>query len=546
MRIMPDSSDGTDSASTHRALDAVAWGVTAAYATGEEARAFLQRRLVRLAKVAVFLILAMSVLFNARRLVAGMAPRDFLLHRMNFFGAAQLAVWAAIWWLCAGPARSLRTLRWIDGAGFVGFAAMTAPMALVVEGSAKLSPETANMSNSLALLLILRAVFVPSTWQRTAIVNALAIIPATVVSTILYRRYPELSQSAPLVNVVGWFVAFAFVATVVSGVIFGLRRQAHDAKQLGQYGLEAKIGEGGMGAVYRASHGMLRRKTAVKLLPPDKMGEESIARFEREVQLTAQLTHPNTVEIYDYGRTPEGVFYYAMELLDGLDLEQLVALDGPQPPDRVVFVLRQVCGALAEAHEAGLIHRDIKPANIILCERGGTYDVAKVVDFGLVKRAVTANDDAEQLSNVNVLTGTPLYLSPEAITDPDSVDGRSDIYALGAVAFFMLTGEPPFEGKGVVEVCSHHLHTQPDPPSERADGVDPEMDELVLRCLAKDPDDRFHDAIELRDALDTLPVGHAWTEARARAWWEAHETESPPATTTDVSASLVVDLQNRA
>jgi len=203
-------------------------------------------------------------------------------------------------------------------------------------------------------------------------------------------------------------------------------------RRLGQYTLERKIGAGGMGIVYRASHAMLRRPTAIKLLPPDRAGEASIARFEREVQMTAQLSHPNTVAIYDYGRTPEGVFYYAMEYLDGINLEDLVRTYGAQPAGRVLAILDQVCGALAEAHERGLVHRDIKPANIILTERGGEPDVAKVVDFGLVKPIVT-DDPRLTMSMPGVMTGTPLYLSPESLTSPESGDPRSDLYALGAV-----------------------------------------------------------------------------------------------------------------
>ena len=189
-------------------------------------------------------------------------------------------------------------------------------------------------------------------------------------------------------NVATWCAVTIAIATVGSRVIFGLRTEAARVKRLGQYTLEHKIGAGGMGVVYRASHAMLRRPTAIKLLPPERAGEASLVRFEREVQMTAQLSHPNTVAIYDYGRTPEGVFYYAMEFLDGINLEDLVRTHGPQPAGRVVAILDQVCGALNEAHGSGLVHRDIKPANIILTERGGEPDVAKVVDFGLVKPLV--------------------------------------------------------------------------------------------------------------------------------------------------------------
>ncbi len=290
-----------------------------------------------------------------------------------------------------------------------------------------------------------------------------------------------------------------------------------EARRLGQYTLEQKLGEGGMGVVYRASHAMLRRPTAIKLLPPEKAGSAALERFEREVQLTARLSHPNTVAVFDYGRTPDGVFYYAMEYLDGINLDTLVREDGPQPPARVVHVLRQVASALTEAHGIGLIHRDVKPENIILCERGGMPDVAKVVDFGLVRDLERAAD----ASRTNLVQGTPLYLSPEAITAPDSVDGRGDLYALGAVGYFLLSGQHVFSGATLVEVCSHHLHTRPVPPSEKLGRALPlPIESLVLACLEKDPARRPASASELREKLGALAQAHPWGEDDARAWWE--------------------------
>jgi len=520
-----------------------------AYSSDDDARAFLQQRLRSLARLAVILIVVMALIFNGRRVLSADIGA-LLLHPLNKFALAQALLWGLVWQICATGKRSLAALRWIDGGMMVFFTTLTAPMALVVEEGVALVPETHNLTHQLALLLVLRAVYVPSTWLRTAVISSLSIVPGSVVATILYQRYPQLMDAAPLGAVIGWLVAFALCATLVSGVIYGLRRQAHDALQLGQYRLEAKIGEGGMGTVYRASHAMLRRKTAVKLLPPDKAGEASVARFEREVQQTAQLTHPNTVAIYDYGRTPDGVFYYVMELLDGLDLEALVERDGPQPAGRVIHLLQQVSGALAEAHDAGLTHRDIKPANIIVCQRGGQHDVAKVVDFGLVKVADSVDDSddgAPKLSNVNVLTGTPLYLSPEAISDPESVDARSDIYALGAVAFFGLTGEPPFSGKGVVEVCSHHLHTAPDKPSERrGENIDDGLDAVVLRCLAKAPGERYQTAAALQLALNECDAAGDWDAEIAREWWRSQGGLAPGAQASNsVSASLVIDFKKR-
>jgi serine/threonine-protein kinase len=270
------------------------------------------------------------------------------------------------------------------------------------------------------------------------------------------------------------------------------------------------------------------------------MGEASLARFEREVQQTARLTHPNTITIYDYGRTPDGVFYYAMELLDGASLEAVVELDGPQPPGRVVRVMEMVAGGLAEAHKLGIIHRDIKPANIFLCRQGGEFDIAKVLDFGLVK-VVEGNEDAN-VTHDGVVTGTPQYLAPEALTDPDNIDGRSDLYALGAVGYFLLTGEQVFEGN-IVEICGHHLHTDPVPPSERLECEVPfELEALVMECLAKNPDNRPQSAGEIRTRLAASLEVPRWRQVDAQAWWQEHGEALQPevADTSDADVTRVL------
>jgi serine/threonine-protein kinase len=275
---------------------------------------------------------------------------------------------------------------------------------------------------------------------------------------------------------------------------------------------------------------MMRRPTAIKLLRPDKAVEANLKRFEREVQLTARLTHPHTITLFDYGRTPDGVFYYAMELLDGASLDKVVAVGGPLGPARVVHVLYEVAGALAEAHDVGLIHRDIKPANIILCRQGGLYDFPKVVDFGLVKDLEPGGDAA--LTRADVIAGTPLYIAPEAITSPESVSPQSDLYSLGAVGYFALTGQHVFDGRTLVEVCSHHLHTKPEPPSKRLGGPAPaDLEALLLDCLEKDPLRRPTGARELRRRLEACVAFGCWTEDDARAWWEANAAATAPAVT---------------
>jgi serine/threonine protein kinase len=303
-----------------------------------------------------------------------------------------------------------------------------------------------------------------------------------------------------------------------------LREAVLQAKQLGQYTLEEKLGQGGMGTVYKARHAMLRRPTAVKLLDLANMTELAVARFEREVQMTSGLTHPNTVAIFDYGRTPEGVFYYAMEFLDGTNLDDLVRRYGPLPEARVMHLLRQVCGALAEAHATGLVHRDIKPANVFLTRRGGMHDFVKVLDFGLVK---VADAKEANLTSANTVTGTPLYLSPEGISRPDSVGPPADVYALGAVAYYLLVGQPVFDGKTVVEICMKHLNEEPTPPTARGAVVGPQLEHLILKCMAKSPDARPPDAGALLAALDACPVSGTWNTALAAAWWA--NPPAPPA-----------------
>jgi tRNA A-37 threonylcarbamoyl transferase component Bud32 len=296
------------------------------------------------------------------------------------------------------------------------------------------------------------------------------------------------------------------------------RKAALKAKQLGQYALDDKIGEGAFGAVYRAHHALMRRPVAVKLLQTEKLTQSIAARFEREVQLTSQLTHPNTITLYDYGRTPEGIFYYAMEYLDGLTIDRLVKQYGAQPEGRVIFILRQVCGSLAEAHAIGLVHRDIKPANVFLTQRGGVTDFVKVLDFGLVK--VRDVQGGAELTMAEATLGTPLYMSPEAVEHANDVDARSDLYSLGAVGYFLVTGEALFDCLTLGEVLIHQVKDLPVRPSERlGKAVSPDLEELLMRCLAKNPASRPANARELDDALARCRSATDWTRELADEWW---------------------------
>jgi serine/threonine protein kinase len=301
--------------------------------------------------------------------------------------------------------------------------------------------------------------------------------------------------------------------------IYRLQREVARAERLGQYTLEDKIGEGGMGAVYRARHAFLRRPTAIKLIRSGLVSVETFSRFEREVQLTSQLTHPNTIAIYDYGRTPDGIFYYAMEYLPGLPLDQVIKDGGPQPESRVVHLVRQMCASLAEAHRAGPVHRDVKPANVMLCERGAVYDVVKVLDFGLVKELGSA--EQAEVTGTGHVVGTPLYMAPESALGAEHVGPRSDVYAVGAVAYALVTGHQVFTGGSSAQIIGHHLHSTPVPPSERLGRpIDPFLERLILACLAKRPEDRPADAGAMVREIEGGWTGPAWTQHDAKEWWD--------------------------
>jgi serine/threonine-protein kinase len=320
----------------------------------------------------------------------------------------------------------------------------------------------------------------------------------------------------------------ALAAAIVAGVAYTywLRRQIGEARRLGAYTLERKIGEGGMADVFLANHTLLKRPTAVKILKPEKASEQFTARFEREVRLASQLSHPNTVEIYDYGRTDDGLFYFAMEYLDGIDLTRLVRESGPVPVARAIHLLRQVCAGLAEAHGKGLVHRDVKPENIMACVRGGERDVAKILDFGMVKNL--AGPSTRDLTRTVKLMGTPLYMAPECFRSPGDVDARADIYSFGAVAFFLLAGRDVFESQDDVQLTHQVLHTDAPRPSTVAQQLIPiELDLLVTACLEKRREDRPQRVEDLIEALDALvAAGHRWSAKEAEAWWSAHRSPS--------------------
>jgi serine/threonine-protein kinase len=502
-----------------------------------DADVILQERLELFFRSMFSVSLGFAVLAVIASVGAGIAPLGaFLAHPSNVLHDVITAVLLVITLVLRFARLSRVTLERLEPILCVLVTSLFGFLFCIAEESSR--PELVASMTTLTVC-ILRAVMIPSTTTRTLVVTAVAAAPSIVVAWFVHHDtiitngagFQQTRLSITLYTGIWWLVQIV-VATLTTRVIYGLRQRVRRARQLGQYTLEKKLGEGGMGVVYRASHALLRRPTAIKLLVSERAGERSIKRFEREVRLTARLTHPNTVTIYDYGRTPEGVFYYAMELLDGIDLEALVRKNGPLPPARACHILLQVAGALAEAHAIGLIHRDIKPANIMLCRQIGRADIAKLLDFGLV-RELDGGDKTR--SDIHSLTGTPLYMAPESIVNPNEVDGRADLYALAAVGYFLLVGTPVFEARTVLEVCGLHLHAAPIPPSERLGRPLPEgLERVILRGLSKKPEDRFPSAEAFARELSMSSEGVSWTPEEAEAWWANHVSlDSGGATASD-------------
>jgi serine/threonine-protein kinase len=399
---------------------------------------------------------------------------------------------------------------------------------------------TANLSDGQAylpvvlvpwmLLIFTYALFIPNTWQRALVVlTVLGSLPVALLWLLEHNlpAYAELVRSANYQGFVSAQVLMSGLAVMVATVgvhtVGTLRREAFAAKQLGQYRLKQRLGGGGMGEVYLAEHRMMKRPCAVKIIRPEKAGDpQALARFEREVRATAKLSHWNSIDIYDYGRTADGTFYYVMEFLPGHNIGEIVEDYGPFPAGRTVYLMDQVCAALAEAHGIGLVHRDIKPANIFCAYRGGIFDVAKLLDFGLAKRTIETTDGQMHLTMEGTITGSPLFMSPEQARGEDSLDARSDIYSLGAVIYYMLTGRPPFEFDNPVKVMIAHAAEDVVPPREHNAAIPRELEEIVLRCLEKDPDHRYQDVASLQRALRELALDDPWSSDRAHEWWNCN------------------------
>jgi serine/threonine-protein kinase len=393
-----------------------------------------------------------------------------------------------------------------------------------------------------------KGVVPPLTWVPTIIVLFPLIMPgpprrmlaAAIVAgamsplaLLLLDRWGKVAADADayLGAVLGPLLGIGF-AYWGARVVYGLGRQVAAARELGSYRLEERLGQGGMGEVWRARHRMLARPAAIKLIRRSLTGEapseELRRRFEQEAQAIARLRSPHTVELFDFGVAADGTFYYVMELLEGLDADALVRRFGPVPAERAVFVLRQVCHSLTEAQACGLVHRDIKPANIFLCRYGEDYDFVKVLDFGLVKGSDGSAPRGPGLTGENVVQGTPAFMAPEQVLGGAGVDGRADIYATGCVAYWLLTGQYVFTADSPMAILMHHVRTAPVPPSARtAHPIPPALERLVLACLAKDPADRPQTARELSLGLAEVEAADAWSEARAREWWVRSQAPAP-------------------
>jgi serine/threonine-protein kinase len=395
-------------------------------------------------------------------------------------------------------------------------------------------------------LIVLYGVFIPNRWQRTAVVvSAIGILPLGI--TLVFglsdpRLRPHIFE--PTLTLLVIELAGGAVAIFGSRRIYTLEQESSQYRRLGQYRLLERLGSGGMGEVYLAEHMLLRRPCALKLIHAEfARDSRQLSRFEREVRAMAGLTHWNAVEVFDYGRTEDGTFYYVMEYLPGQNLDTLVTLNGPLPPARVVHLLRQVCLALREAHGVGLLHRDIKPSNIIACHRGGFHDVVKLLDFGLVQDLAGPPSESK-LTLQGTILGSPPYMSPEQARGRGELSPVSDIYSLGAVAYFLLTGQPPFVRETVMELLIAHATDAVGPPRLLRPEIPEDLEAVVLRCLSKKPTERYPDAESLEQAFARCACSGEWTEELAAAWWHNHgETVSVRGKAVDAVVTTVMTPQ---
>jgi eukaryotic-like serine/threonine-protein kinase len=382
------------------------------------------------------------------------------------------------------------------------------------------------------VVILIAAMILPATPRRMLVASLAAAATDPIALWIGYLYGAPVASLANMLVLVTPNFACAAVAVLPARVLQRLGRRLAAAQELGSYQLVELLGRGGMGEVWRAKHRLLARGAAIKLIRPELLGAGSaeeaqhmLRRFEREAQATAALSSPHTIQVFDFGATSDHSFYYVMELLEGRDLQSLVREFGPVPAARAVYLLRQMCHSLAEAHARALVHRDVTPSNVYVCRMGLDYDFVKVLDFGLVKVNGRRSIESEAKAKPHTTTGTPAFMAPEIVLGAD-VDQRADVYAIGCVAYYMLTGQPVFEAATPRELFAMHLQAAPVPPSHRAEMPIPrELDAIVLACLEKDPENRPQDAAAVVDMLLRCKIREAWTNETARAWWERHLVE---------------------
>jgi eukaryotic-like serine/threonine-protein kinase len=500
---------------------------------------FVRKRLALQGKTLFLVSFGFYLFLLANMVLVGGAPFVAVVRGPVALGHLCASWTMGLLWLLASRARlSRRSLGALDAISIVVGGGFLSLMTLQDEGQI--------LQTLLALMVtvMVRAILVPSRPSRTMVLSALAFVPTVIVciarhhpTQLLPGFTPGFQKLHMTLNTVLWSVLGTTLATIVSRVIYGLRQQVAEANELGQYILEEPIGGGGMGEVWRARHRLLIRPAAIKLIRPQALpsmagdSELLMRRFEREARATAALKSPHTVQLYDFGATEDGRLYYVMELLDGLDLDTLVRQYGPLPAERVIHILRQVCSSLQDAHGNGLVHRDIKPANVVVSRAGTTFDFVKVLDFGLVKldTARRAEDDAvAKLSTEGSTSGTPAFMAPEVVLGDAVTDHRVDLYALGCVAYWLLTGKMVFEGENAIQVMVHHAHTPPPRPSLRVEWPIPApLEDLLMECLEKDPTRRPPSAEVVSTRLNAVPLTSAWTAERAEHWWATHRPPSP-------------------
>jgi serine/threonine protein kinase len=506
---------------------------------------FVRERLALVAKTLFLVSFAFYLFLLASMVLGGGAPFSAVVKSPVGVGHLGASWTVGLLWVLGSRIRLSRTSLGVLDAAIIVPCCSLSFMTWNDEG------QILQVLLALTVTVMIRAILVPARPGRTVVISVLAFLPTVIVCIV--RHHPtallpgftaEYQKQYMTLNTILWSALGTTLATITSRVTYGLRKQVAEANELGQYVLEEKIGGGGMGEVWRARHRLLIRPAAIKLIRPEVSGDPELLlrRFEREARATAALKSPHTVQLYDFGTTEDGRLYYVMELLDGLDLDTLVRQYGPLPPERVVHILRQVCSSLQDAHANGLVHRDIKPANVVVSRAGTTFDFVKVLDLGLVKLEADSQrggggteqrgsgaagqpgngSDRGSLAGGGV-AGTPAFIAPEVVLGRTDTDHRVDLYALGCVAYWLLTGKLVFEGRNVVELMFHHAHTPAPRPSTRSElPIPASLEDLILECLEKDPAQRPASAEALSTRLNDVSLESEWTVERAERWWEMH------------------------